>query len=115
MSTNKVTHHYDSGEISSEYEEIDGVINGCLKRWHQNGALFVEAEYKDGLIHGFSKQWTESGIQTLSCSLQNGSFHGKYQSWWDDGVLKEEGYFIDGVRQPGYRWHKTDGSLWKEL
>ena len=115
MSTRVITSYYDSGEKASEHEEANGILSGHVRRWHQNGQLFVEAEYKDGLAHGVSQQWTESGIQTLFCIRKKGSLHGKYQSWWDDGIPKEEGIFLDGVRQPGYRWYKTDGTLWKEL
>jgi len=42
-------------------------------------------------------------------------FDGSYQSWWDNGVLKEQGVFKNGVRQPGYRWFNEDGTLHQEL
>ena len=28
---------------------------------------------------------------------------------------KEQGEFKDGVRQPGYCWYRTDGTLWQKI
>jgi antitoxin component YwqK of YwqJK toxin-antitoxin module len=95
--------------------EVAGKITGIRRRWYRNGQLFSEAEFQEDVKNGQVREWTETGSMLLSASVVNGQFDGPYQSWWDNGVVKEQGTFKKGVRQPGYRWFNQDGTLQQEL
>ena len=106
---------FPTGELESEFTEVDGKIEGKRRRWHQSGQLFSEAEFVNGLLEGDLREWTKEGVMVLSAQMHKGEFHGRYESWWDNGTPKERGEFIDGVRQPGFTWFREDGSVWKQL
>jgi MORN repeat variant len=114
-SSKVVRNTFPNGALESEYTEVDGKVEGCHRSWYPTGQLFSELDFVNGIKNGQIREWTESGQLRLSASIKNGEFHGRYESWWDDGKLKEQGEFKDGVRQPGYCWYRTDGTLWSKL
>lgn len=105
---------YPSGRLKAEWTEKDGKLDGLRRFWFESGQLFAEAEYRDGVIDGYLREWTEEGRMTLLAKAKGGEFHGDYQSWWDDGVIKEEGVYVAGKRQPGYRWYRSNGEFWRK-
>lgn len=106
---------HPNGTVQCEYTEVNGKIEGYRRRWYPTGQLLSEMEFVNGVSNGRIKEWTATGVLTLSALLKNGEFHGRYESWWDDGKPKEQGEFKDGVRQPGYCWYRSDGTLWSKL
>jgi antitoxin component YwqK of YwqJK toxin-antitoxin module len=113
---NIVRRYFDSGKLMFEYYENERKEkNGISRHWYENGQLMSEANYCNGLAEGILRQWTESGQLIRYSESSIGKLQGRYQSWWDDGILKEDGYYVDDKRQIGYRWFKTDGSLWSKI
>jgi antitoxin component YwqK of YwqJK toxin-antitoxin module len=111
-----IENYFPTGEVESRHEVTDPSRGRSLRRrWYRNGQLFSETEFLHRKPHGRIREWTETGTLILDAVNKNGILDGYYQSWWDDGTLKEQGTFINGKRQTGYRWFATDGSLWKEL
>lgn len=106
--------HYPSGMLKTEWTEKDGKLEGMRRFWFENGQLFAEAEYRDGLTNGVIREWTEDGQLTLLATCKDGKLDGHYQSWWDDGVPKEDGFYLQGRSQKGYRWFRPNGELWRE-
>jgi antitoxin component YwqK of YwqJK toxin-antitoxin module len=106
---------YPNGVLRSEYTEVDGKAEGVRRYWYQTGQLLSELVFSNGIQNGQIREWTEQGVLTLSASIKNGEFDGRYESWWNDGKPKEQGDFRAGVRQPGYCWYRTDGTLWSKL
>jgi antitoxin component YwqK of YwqJK toxin-antitoxin module len=107
-----VRDYFESGELISEHMTVAGVKQGTERGWHKNGQIFYEMHYVGGRAEGPYSQWDESGRPLLRTNLKQGKNDGFYQSWWNSGALKEEGYYVDDVRQPGYRWYSADGTLW---
>lgn len=108
------TTYFPSGAIQSCYRKVEGSEFWIKQFWYENGSLLSEIGYLDGVPHGIIREWSALGFLTLCADMKHGEFDGNYQSWWSDGVLKEQGQFKQGRRQPGYRWFKTDGTLWRE-
>lgn len=107
--------HFDSGELRSEYSEDESQRkDGVSRHWYKNGQLMSEAEYRRGQAQGVLREWNENGRLIMYSERSNGKLHGHFQSWWDDGTPKEDGYYLNGERQAGYRWYRADGSLWTE-
>ena len=106
---------HPNGTVQCEYAEVDGKIEGHRRYWYPAGQLLSEAEFVLGIANGRIREWTKGGLLCLSATRKNGVLDGRYESWWDDGKPKEHGDFKDEVRQPGYRWYHTDGTLWREL
>jgi antitoxin component YwqK of YwqJK toxin-antitoxin module len=110
-----VKNYFSSGELESEHYELNGLKHGTLRRWYKNGKLFSESTFINGKIDGLSRLWNEDGVCYISSELRNGVLHGEYISRWDSGSLKEYGFYVDGKRQPGYKYYREDGSLWHEI
>jgi antitoxin component YwqK of YwqJK toxin-antitoxin module len=106
---------FPNGALQSEYEEVDGQIEGYRRYWYPTGQLMSEAEFVRGVRHGQIREWTQEGVLTLSANRKHDELDGPYMSWWDDGTPKEQGEFKDGIRQPGYCWFHMDGTLWRKL
>ena len=106
---------HPNGTVQREFTEVNGKIEGYRRRWYPTGQLLSEMEFVNGVSNGRIREWKAAGVLTLSASLKDGEFHGRYESWWDDGKPKEQGEFKGGVRQPGYCWYRTDGTLWSKL
>lgn len=106
--------YFPTGELMSEWTELNGLLHGWRRFWFVDGRLFTEAEYRNGLPHGLIREWTEDGQLTLLAMRKDGKLDGHYQSWWDDGVKKEDGFYVQGRKQKGYRWFRSNGELWRE-
>lgn len=105
---------WHSGGLKLEYHVLNGVKHGAQRRWYEGGSLLSECTFAHGKIHGVARLWTETGLCDLEEHYENDVTHGEYTSRWDSGGLKEHGFYVDGKRQPGYKYYREDGSLWCE-
>ncbi|MEW5823267.1 MAG: hypothetical protein AB1766_02865 [Pseudomonadota bacterium] len=111
----KLIQEFDgNGLIKSEYFELDGVKNGVQRRWHEDGSIFSECTFIHGKLHGIARLWTAAGVCYIEENFEHGVRHGEYTSRWNSGGLKEHGFYVNGKRQPGYKYYREDGSLWCE-
>lgn len=107
---------YSTGEIESTIETVDARLRTSIqRRWYRTGQMLSEVELMNGIPNGRVRSWAENGTLILDATKVNNIHEGLYQSWWDNGALKEHGNFSKGERLAGYKWFKSDGSLWQEL
>ena len=57
----KVISKYDNGSLFSEYNYINGRLNGFFKEYYENGQLEREENYKNGNRDGLLKEYSETG------------------------------------------------------
>jgi len=106
--------YFPSGQLKAEWSEKNEKLEGWRRLWFENGQLFAEAEYHDGLMNGLLQQWSPEGLLVLSAHLENDEYHGPFKSWWQSGLPKEDGVYIQGKMQKGFRFYKVNGDFWKE-
>lgn len=70
------TSKYDTGELMSETEMVNGVLNGTSKMYHKNGKLMSETSYKDGKPHGMMKSYDEKGTLIMESPFVDGQITG---------------------------------------
>ena len=85
------------------------ILNGIVKRWHDNGQLEFEATYKDGKVDGVTKMWHYNGQLKVEGTFKDGKENGIRKQWEENGQLLNEGTFKDGELISEKKWDE-DGS-----
>ena len=52
---------HKNGNLESQFDVVNGKINGILKAYHQNGKLERESNMKDGIQDGLTKVFDSNG------------------------------------------------------
>jgi antitoxin component YwqK of YwqJK toxin-antitoxin module len=98
----KQGNHYDCGiggigQLSGEYNHLDGKEHGIGRRWYSNGEIASEYNYLNGREHGICRHWHNSGQIWREYNYLNGEFHGICRDWHSDGPLWREESYLNGV------------------
>ena len=98
----------DSDEIYNENNTnvVDGVvydinekpINGIYKTYYPNGNVKMEVRSKSGKPEGEGRFYNEDGSLLFSGTFKNGLMNGKMLNFYPDGSIREENYYVDGIK-----------------
>ena len=91
--TGKVISKYDNGSLFSEYNYINGRLNGFFKEYYENGQLLSEGNYKDDELEGILKYYYENGQLEREENYKNGNRDGLLKEYSETGELKAEKHF----------------------
>ncbi len=90
--------YYDSGNLYSEFFEINNKKNGICKKYYETGQIWFIGEYIDDKLNGECKEYNQNGklrkITNYFDNIQNGC----YSSYYDNGLLFEKGQFSNDKR-----------------
>ncbi len=124
---------YNSRRASTS--DVNGVRNGFLTLWHDNGVKegegqFVEGRkvgpwtwwfksgqkrwegtYVDDRPDGFERGWYANGMLEYEGSFQAEHRSGPFTRWYDTGQLALRGEYSDGRREGEFRYWNYDGAL----
>lgn len=75
-SSKVVTTKYETGEVMSENEMENGLMNGVSKMYHRNGKLSSVSSYKDNKAHGLMKNYSEQGVLIMETTFVDGQITG---------------------------------------
>lgn len=87
---------HENGQLATELNYQNGLIQGIGKGWHENGQLSAEANHKNGEVDGQYREWYENGQQFSEVSYKNGELDGPFKSWHENGQLELEGSYKNG-------------------
>jgi antitoxin component YwqK of YwqJK toxin-antitoxin module len=78
----------------------DGVLDGLIRLWSEEGVLIEETTYSEGQKTGPSLSWYADGTPQSEGRLENGRRIGRWTYWKSDGALNERwsGVFDDDER-----------------
>ena len=85
-----VTIYHRNGEIRETRPIENGMINGVVKRYSEDGKLVREISYVEGLKHGVKKQYYPDGTIKAEIPYENGSIHGIKKRYNKHGILFEK-------------------------
>ncbi len=103
----------DGKRIFSEENYVDGMLEGVVKNYYDNGNLTEETYYKGGKKHGSSKIYTENGVLIEDVNYANGKLNGLAKYFDIKGVIKEKGMYADGAREGKWEFY-IDGEVSKK-
>lgn len=119
----------------SSTSDAQGVRDGFLTLWHDNGVKQGEGQYEAGKKQGpwtwwfangqkrwegsylldspegFERGWYENGVLEYEGNFVSGQRSGPYTRWYDTGRLELRGEYRDGRREGEFRYWNYDGSL----
>ena len=89
--------YYDSGELRSEYEVVDGRKNGYMKEYYEsNGQLMRYSHWINDTLDGKSEGYYEHGVLTFSLEYKKGKRKGEGRFYTETGKIKEVQYYDEG-------------------
>jgi antitoxin component YwqK of YwqJK toxin-antitoxin module len=92
-----VTWWWENGQKEIEGTFKDGEIDGLTTRWYEDGQKLYERylKYKDGEFDGFFIYWYKNGQKESEETYKNGKRDGLYTEWYRDGQKKTEYTYKD--------------------
>ncbi len=85
--------NYPSGIMAEEGYLQNGITNGVVKLYNEDGNLLVEAEYREGKKNGLITTYYPSGHIKAEFTLVNELREGRMRIWYEGGVKKYEAYY----------------------
>ena len=104
---------YNSGD-NIEAKLTNGVLDGTLKAWYENGQLYYEMVFKNGKPDGLQRDWYENGQLEFENNFKNGEYDGLVRHWNENGQLFYEGNYKNGEESGLFRWWYENEQLWSE-
>jgi antitoxin component YwqK of YwqJK toxin-antitoxin module len=90
-------YYYDSLQIPMvKTDYVDGLINGEIVQYHENGKTSVTAKYKNDNPHGVSAWYDEYEMKTAEVNFVNGKKEGVQSFWNGNGILIKEEVYENG-------------------
>lgn len=105
-------YYYKSGKLKAEGYEKNGVKEGLWKYYHESGTVSSEGIYMNGKAEGNWKHYYESGAVSAQGEEKEGQKNGYWKLYYEDGTLKGEGEFIKG--EGPYKEYYESGKLKSE-
>ena len=109
--------YYDNGAIWIESNFVNGKINGVKKTFTDKGILTNESNFVDGALSGVSKNYYPSGTisweSTYSADMLNGSV--KSYEDKDNGSLQYEAMYINNNKSGAEKYYYAGGNTYAEF
>jgi len=106
---------YPSGQVRLLSEVKEGLKDGKLVEWFENGQKKLEAIYLKGKPHGKSSFYYKNGQLEQEVELQNGLRQGKEITWFENGqVWEKTNYHHDKADGISKVW-ANNGDMFQEL
>jgi antitoxin component YwqK of YwqJK toxin-antitoxin module len=102
---------FDSGTIKFELELKDGLLNGVVNIYHENGVLHEVQSYKMGEKDGLWLIYNEDSKLIGSANYKNNQKHGEWLIYDDNGKLRYELYYNLGDKIGTWKQYDESGNL----
>ncbi len=86
----------------------DGLLEGPIASWRENGMKFYQGFYDKGKKHGVHQYWSEKNIKILEQNFKEGKLDGYCIRWYQSGLKSSEQIFQNGKILSAIGW-KPDG------
>lgn len=107
----KTDYYYDGYSIQAEYTLKNGLLNGTLKSYYQNGNLKKTGNYINGKENGLFKEYNEDGSISIEYNMKNGEMNGAFKTYYENGQVKKTGSFLNGKGNGNFKEYAENGDL----
>lgn len=109
LSDGLMTEYDEEGNIIAEGEYIEGLEEGP---WiYQYGDLREEGEYSYGYRNGYWKDYDTTGALLFEGEFIDNNPNGKHIYYWDNGKVKDEINYLMGMKNGDWKKFNYDGTL----
>jgi len=131
--TGKWVWYYPSGEILREENYLNGLADGTMTEFTEDGGIIAEGEfiegeeegqwiyetggyreegnYAFGLRQGVWKRFYPDGTLQFEGEFIEDNPNGTHKYYWDNGKLKEENEYLMGTKLGDWKTYNSDGTL----
>ena len=95
---NKIYSKNGKGTLVSEFTLVDGVIEGELRKYYDDGSIHVIENYKSGKLHGERITYFQGVINELE-NYSYGKLHGEQKSYDLKGNVNYTTSYLNGISQ----------------
>ena len=74
----------------------EGLLDGPIVSWRENGLRFHQGFYQKGKKHGLFEFWSEENVKNLEQSFKDGNLDGLSIRWYKNGSKSSEQIFQNG-------------------
>ena len=107
----KITNYYDNGRIKSQYNYIDGKLNGTFITYYdsENGEIELSDNYKDGKVYESIFYYKNGQKRTEQFyTYINEDQHYKWTRYYENGQIQEKGQWINGLENGEFIIYKNE-------
>lgn len=90
-------HKINKSQKCIEEHYKDGMLNGLVKEWNENGKKVKETNYKVGKKNGLTTWWHENGQKSKEINYKDGKQYGSEISWNENGLELHRTYASEGM------------------
>ncbi len=78
---------HDNGNLKSEFNYVDGRLEGPAIKYYESGSRKSMATHVNGHVDGVVTDWWENGNKRREQTIKQGRVHGRVTQWHEDGEL----------------------------
>jgi antitoxin component YwqK of YwqJK toxin-antitoxin module len=96
--------YFENGKIKSKGFKSENNKEGKWLIYSEQGFIFKEENYLNGLLNGIVKRWYENGNLAVESEYAQGISNGIWHEYYENGAKKEEGFYVDNKYQIRNFW-----------
>ena len=101
---------YDvSGHKQATWTYLDGMRDGAIAQWHDNGQQALDGWFWQGAAHGLWRSWYENGQKLEEANFLFGNLQGAWADWYENGHAKSAGPYVKDQKEGGWQTWYADG------
>jgi hypothetical protein len=104
-----ISKQYSKTVLAREVTYKNGVMNGLMKTYLQNGQLYQTFWYRNGLREDTAKWYYENGKVFRATPFKNDSMNGIQTQYYRSGRVRAKMNFVNGLRTPYLEEFLSDG------
>jgi len=108
-----ITEDYIDGRLVSKHEAKGKYLHGKSEIYYKSGKTYSISNYENGMLEGEVIKYFENGNIVSITTHSKNKKHGISKSWHSNGQQKSEIEFINGRVQPGLKEWDENGNLIK--
>src|ERR1700722_7639787 len=100
---------YPSGKLKSECTMVNGMKNGTMKAYDEDGHVTDEGHFINDTIEGEAKSFYPSGKVKQISYWKKGVLQGDFKSYFEDGPVEISGSYHNGELNGPYLSYYHNG------
>ncbi|WP_372773912.1 toxin-antitoxin system YwqK family antitoxin [Mangrovibacterium sp.] len=108
------TSTFDSGQTKFTVTLKNGLKNGEMRVYFENGKLNEIRHYAENEMDGIWTTYNEQEVQVGLANYKNGKKHGEWKVWDDNGSLIYEMNYVEGEKSGTWKKYNSEGELLSE-
>lgn len=107
----KWEYFYENGNLQAKAAYDHGIENGDWEWYHEEGQLMRKATFKQGHLNGIWLNYYENGVLSDSTNYTIGRLNGESISYYENGQISQHGNYIRDRQDGHWKIYYDNGQL----